>query len=328
MHAWNQPILDSLIARSARLPHALLIHGPRGVGKAALAERIAHSLLCEGTGKKPCLACDACRWFLAGNHPDFRRVESEAVAKVPPPADSDEEAPTSKRATKQPSIEIKVDQVRELANFLYVRSHRGGVRLALVHPAEDMNENAANALLKGLEEPPAGAMFILVSHRPAQLLPTIRSRCVAVPVPIPAREAALQWLASQGIRDAERWLAYAGGAPLRAVDYAADAAVLSSLIRAPAPVEVREGLERLAEALQKIALDRALSAFGLPPKYQTGSAAVAPEMAREWLAFARRMGEDRLLCRHPLNPRLFSAAMVNAMPSAGRQAAGSGAPSG
>jgi DNA polymerase-3 subunit delta' len=255
-------------------------------------------------------------------------VESEAVAKVPPPADSDEEAPTSKRATKQPSIEIKVDQVRELANFLYVRSHRGGVRLALVHPAEDMNENAANALLKGLEEPPAGAMFILVSHRPAQLLPTIRSRCVAVPVPIPAREAALQWLASQGIKDAERWLAYAGGAPLRAVDYAADAAVLSSLIRAPAPVEVREGLERLAEALQKIALDRALSAFGLPPKYQTGSAAVAPEMAREWLAFARRMGEDRLLCRHPLNPRLFSAAMVNAMPSAGRQAAGSGAPSG
>ena len=142
------------------------------------------------------------------------------MAKIPPPSDTDEEAPTSKRATKQPSIEIKVDQVRELADFLYVRSHRGGVRLALVHPAEDMNENAANALLKGLEEPPAGAMFILVSHRPAQLLPTIRSRCVAVPVPIPPREAALQWLLSQNIKEAERWLAYAGGAPLRAVDYA------------------------------------------------------------------------------------------------------------
>ena len=163
-------------------------------------------------------------------------------------------------------------------------------------------------------------MFILVSHRPAQLLPTIRSRCVAVPVPIPPREAALQWLTAQDIKDAERWLAYAGGAPLRAVDYAADAAALSRLIKAPAAVEVREGLERLAEALQKIALDRALSAFGLPPKYQTGSGTVAPEKAREWLAFARRMGEDRLLCRHPLNPRLFSAAMVNAMPSAGRQA--------
>jgi DNA polymerase-3 subunit delta' len=318
MHAWNQPILDSLMARTGSLPHALLIHGPRGVGKAALAERIAHSLLCEGTGKRPCLACDACRWFLSSNHPDFRRLESEAVAKVPPPSDAEDEAPPSKRATRQPSLEIKVDQVRELADFLYVRSHRGGVRVALVHPAEDMNENAANALLKGLEEPPAGAMFILVSHRPAQLLPTIRSRCVAVPVPIPRREAALQWLVSQNVKDAERWLAYAGGAPLRAVDYAADAAALSSLLKAPAPVEVREGLERLADALQKIALDRALCAFGLPPKYQTDSAAVAPEKAREWLAFARRMGEDRLLCRHPLNPRLFSAAMLAAMPSAGR----------
>jgi DNA polymerase-3 subunit delta' len=305
MHAWNQPILDSLIARSGRLSHALLVHGPRGVGKAALAERIAHSLLCEGTGKKPCLACDACRWFLAGNHPDFRRLESEAVGKVPPAPDAEDEAPT-KRAPKQPSIEIKVDQVRELADFLYIRSHRGALRVTLVHPAEDMNENAANALLKGLEEPPAGAVFILVSHRPAQLLPTIRSRCVALPVGIPPRKAAIDWLAAQGLADAQRWLAYAGGAPLRALDYAARGKV--DLV----PVGDREGLEPLAEALQKLAIDKALLAFGLPAKYQTTSG--KPQSAREWLAFARRMGEDRLLCRHPLNPRLFSAAMLAAKP--------------
>jgi len=316
MHAWNQPILDSLAARSARLPHALLVYGPRGVGKLALAESISQTILCESSAKKPCGVCDGCRWFLGGNHPDFRRVEPEALAKLPP-ADPDDEAPAAKR-TKQPSIEIKIDQVRELADFLYVRSHRGAMRVALVHPAEDMNENASNALLKGLEEPPAGAMFILVSHRPAQLLPTIRSRCVALPVPIPPREAALKWLSGQGIKDAERWLAYAGGAPLRALDYAAEADSLSRLLKAPSPVEVREDLERLAEALQKIALDRALTAFGLPQKYQTGQAAVTPEKARAWLTFARRMGEDRLLCRHPLNPRLFSAAMVGAMPTEGR----------
>ena len=315
MHTWNQPILDSLAARSARLPHALLVYGPRGIGKLALAERISQTILCESSGKKPCGSCDGCRWFLGGNHPDFRRVEPEALAKLPP-ADPDD-APAAKR-TKQPSIEIKIDQVRELADFLYVRSHRGAMRVALVHPAEDMNENASNALLKGLEEPPAGAMFILVSHRPAQLLPTIRSRCVAIPVPIPPREAALGWLNDQGIKDAERWLAYAGGAPLRALDYAAEAELLSRLLKAPGPVEVREDLERLAEALQKIALDRALTAFGLPQKYQTGQVAVTPEKARAWLAFARRMGEDRLLCRHPLNPRLFSAAMVGAMPTEGR----------
>jgi DNA polymerase-3 subunit delta' len=285
MHAWNEHILDSLALRAERLPHALLLFGPRGVGKLALAERIAQLLLCEGQ-KKPCGACDGCRWFLGGNHPDFRRIAPESLWLEKP---------------EKPSIVIKVEQVRELSEFLYIRSHRAGRRVALVHPAEDMNENAANALLKGLEEPPAAAVFILVSHRPAQLLPTIRSRCVHVPVPLPPRAAALEWLSQQGLKDPQRWLAYAGGAPLRAVEYAAQG------VAALAPVDVREGLEPLAEALQKTALDHALLAFGLPAKYQTTSAAVPREKAREWLAFARRMGEDRLLCRHPLNPRLFSA---------------------
>jgi DNA polymerase-3 subunit delta' len=308
MHAWNQPILDALAKRVERLPHALLVYGPRGVGKLALAERISQFLLCESTTKKPCDACDACRWFLAGNHPDFRRLEPEALAKVPL-TEVEEEAPA--RRTKQPSIEIKVDQVRELADFLYVGSHRGRLRVALAHPAEDMNENAANALLKGLEEPPAGALFILVSHRPAQLLPTIRSRCVGVPVPIPPRDTALAWLAAQGVKDPQRWLAYAGGAPVRAMEYAAQPEIRLM------PVDDRESLEPLAEALQKIALDRALLAFGLRPKYQMTTGKVSPEKAREWLAFARQMGEDRLLSRHPLNPRLFSAAMLAAMPTDG-----------
>jgi DNA polymerase-3 subunit delta' len=306
MHAWNQPILDSLAKRVERLPHALLVYGPRGVGKLALAERISQFLLCESTAKKPCDACDACRWFLAGNHPDFRRLEPESLAKDPS-AEMQEEAPA--RRTKQPSIEIKVDQVRELADFLYVGSHRGRSRIALVHPAEDMNENAANALLKGLEEPPAGALFILVSHRPAQLLPTIRSRCVAIPVPIPPRDTALAWLAAQGMKDPQRWLAYAGGAPLRAMEYADEPEI--RLI----PVDDREALEPLAEALLKMALDRALLAFGLPPKYRTATGKVSLEKAPQWLAFARQLGQDRLLSRHPLNPRLFSAAMLAAMPS-------------
>jgi DNA polymerase-3 subunit delta' len=271
------------------------------VGKLALAERAAQMLLCEGK-PKPCDRCDACRWYKAGNHPDFRRVEPEVLWQ---PAELDEDAPAKR--PKQPSIEIKVDQVRELADFLYIRSHRGALRVALVHPAEDMNENAANALLKGLEEPPAGAVFLLVSHRPAQLLPTIRSRCVALPVAIPPREAALAWLSAQGLAEAPRWLAYAGGAPLRALQYAARGKV--DLV----PVGDRESLEPLAEALQKLAIDKAMLAFGLPAKYQTTGA--KPPSAREWLAFARRMGEDRLLCRHPLNPRLFSAAMLAAMPT-------------
>ncbi|HEX9433116.1 MAG TPA: DNA polymerase III subunit delta', partial [Burkholderiales bacterium] len=180
MHPWNQPILDALKKRE-RLPHAILLHGPRGVGKLALAERMAQLLLCEHAepAKRPCGTCDGCRWYLSGNHPDFRRLEPEAIAKLPPPAEEEEgssEAAPARR-TKQPSLVITVDQVRGLADFLNVGSHRGKLRIALIHPADDLQlPSAANALLKGLEEPPSGAIFILVSHRPARLLPTVRSR--------------------------------------------------------------------------------------------------------------------------------------------------------
>lgn len=314
MHPWNQPILDSLKAARERLPHALLVHGPRGVGKLGLAERLAQALLCEHADlpARPCGRCDACRWYLGGNHPDFRRVEPEAIAKQPPATDEEgeegSEAPA--RRTKQPSIVIGVDQIRDLADFLNLRSHRGALRIALVHPAEDMNANAANALLKGLEEPPPGAMFILISHRPARLLPTIRSRCVAVPVPIPSRDVAVAWLKAQSAPDPERWLAFAGGAPVQALAYAAEAAGWDRLLKSPAAIDSRDDLERLAEVLQKIAYDRAFSAFGIAPKYRTGGPAGNPAKARRWLAFARKMGENRALSRHPLNPRLFSTEML------------------
>ena len=311
MHPWNEPILESVRKRLSRLPHALLIHGVRGVGKLALAETVAQLLLCEteAIAKKPCGACTGCRLFVAGNHLDFRRIEPEALQKESPPGEEPVEGP-AKRA--KPSIEIKVDQIRALEDFLNVGSHRGKLRVALVHPAEDMNEISANALLKGLEEPPAGAVFLLVSHRPAQLLPTIRSRCVALPVPLPAQEIAKRWLEAQGAKDGARWLAYAGGAPLRALDYAQDSTNLERLLRAPGPVDDRDDLEPLVDALQKIALDRALSAFGLPPKY--GASTTKVKNGHAWLTYARRLGEERLLCRHPLSPKLFSGDLLAGMP--------------
>src|SRR5438477_8814476 len=237
MHPWNEPIFESLKRGRERLPHALLVHGPRGVGKLALAERLAQLLLCEHAdpAARPCGTCDGCRWYLGGNHPDFRRLEPEAIAKAPPEAEAEEEGSEAPaRRTKQPSLFITVDQVRSLADFLNLRSHRGALRVALLHPAEDLYlPNAANALLKSLEEPPAGAIFILVSHRPARLLPTVRSRCVAVPVPIPPQDVALAWLSSQGVTNAEPWLAFAGGGPLPALDSAADARPWDRLLNFP-----------------------------------------------------------------------------------------------
>lgn len=318
MHPWNEPILESIKRRMDSLPHALLVHGAKGVGKLALAERIAQLLLCESAdaARRPCGACEGCRWYAGGNHPDFRRIEPEAMA-AQSETEGEEGAASAKKG--KPSQEIKIDQVRELAGFLNIGSHRGRRRVALVHPADEMNPNAANALLKGLEEPPAGAMFILVAHRPARLLATIRSRCVSVPVAIPARDVALKWLASQNAKDAERWLAYAGGAPLRALEYIAGAQTTDRLVAAIQAGEAvladdREQLEALAEALQKLALDKALASFGLPPKHSLKAHAPAAE-AKAWLAFARAMGPNRALARHPLNPRLFAAEMLSGMPS-------------
>ena len=149
--------------------------------------RFAQLVLCETPGAQvPCGKCDGCRWFLAGQHPDFRQVEPEALA----PLDLDEDAPAASKTAK-PSHEIKVDQVRGLADFLNIGSHRGKRRLALFHPAEAMNANAANSLLKSLEDPASGACFILISDNAKGLLPTVRSRCISLPVAIPEKAVAV-----------------------------------------------------------------------------------------------------------------------------------------
>ncbi|MDP2852567.1 MAG: DNA polymerase III subunit delta', partial [Gallionella sp.] len=154
-----------------------------------------------------------------------------------------------------PSREISVDQIRDLATFTNLSAHQGGYRIILVHPAESMNTNSANALLKTLEEPTEKLIFILISHRPQQLLATILSRCLSLVVNTPSIEVGTSWLKAQGVKNSENALALSGFAPLRALqqsELSEEAEEINSLI-AEIQVPNRFNALSLAEKLQRTA---------------------------------------------------------------------------
>lgn len=221
---WQTKSFLQLTALRKRLPHALLLYGQEGIGKTHLARYFAQSLLCENptNDQYACASCAACLWFEQGSHPDFRLVCPDAYIEEKESNQNNlTEAETtetveSKKESKKASQEIKVAQIRMLADFVNIASHRSGLRIILLYPAQKLNLNAANALLKMLEEPPAHLLFLLVANNLENLLPTIRSRCQKINIPQPDQDLAITWLREQGVQPAELFLAEAGGAPLGA----------------------------------------------------------------------------------------------------------------
>lgn len=215
---WQQPLWNSLLGRLEQLPHAMLLAGAAGGGKSELAQLLAQRLLCETAqeAEQPCGECDGCRWFLAGNHPDFRYV-------APGSDEMEEEAGDAESEAAEPgkrSTQIRIEQIRALAGFVTVGAVRQGVRVVVIDPAEAMNHHTANALLKLLEEPPAQTHFVLVSDAPRRLLPTILSRCRLVALPRPDAAQAAKWLAQQGVDQPADLLALCGGMPVAAAELA------------------------------------------------------------------------------------------------------------
>lgn len=187
------------LAGRAQHAHAYLLHGPAGIGKRLLAEQLMALLLCQRPVEaRACGECKACQLLAAQTHPDHYVLEPEEVDKA-----------------------IRVDQVRDLVGFVTQTAQLGGRKVILLEPAEAMNLNAANALLKSLEEPSGDTVLLLISHQPSRLLPTIKSRCVQQACPLPGRQQSLDWLAARlpelGPELREQLLTLAAGSPLAAL---------------------------------------------------------------------------------------------------------------
>ncbi len=316
LHPWQQPLWQRWTGLRTRLPHAILLKGAQGIGKLDFASNLAQSLLCEKPDAKgfACGDCPSCHWFDQESHPDFRLIQPEALAEA-------EEA--EEGGKKKPSRQISVDQIRSLADFANLSAHRGGHRVVLIHPAEAMNVNSANALLKTLEEPTPGMLMILVSHRPQQLLPTILSRCLALAAPVPSKEESIAWLKQQGIADPAAVLAQTSFAPLAAARLAenpeetAEYGRFLQEIRQPA----RFDPFALADQFQKAEPGRVVHwlqqwCYDLASVKLTGKVRYNPEQADsirklaanlesfELQRYLKELQAAKREALHPLNPKL------------------------
>lgn len=326
---WQHDSWRQLQQLRERLPHALLFYGAAGTGKTAFVEAFAKSLLCETPTPEAhaCGACASCNWFSQYNHPDYRRVRPEALEDELADDEGGEDKKTGK-ASKTPSKEIKIDQIRALADFMNVSTHRSGLRVVMLYPAEALNTAASNALLKTLEEPPPGTMFLLLSNRLDRLLPTILSRCRKFSLDGPSHEAGLAWLKAQGVKDADAWLAEQGGAPLAALEAAQGDSreILDELLRHLAQPGI-EGALRTADKLQKTPVSELVGwlqrwLYDLLSLKSAGVIRYYPRYAKELGRLTERvdviavsraikgMGERRAIADHPLSAKLFIEEML------------------
>jgi DNA polymerase III subunit delta' len=271
--------LRAALARGT-LHHAYLFGGPAGVGKGTAARLLAQAVNCQGGPagpngwrQDPCGACGPCRKIEKGNHPDVLVLaEERAMAKA---------GRWEPEGGRTPSRDIVVAQIRDLTDHrLSLRLFEGRRRVVVIDPADAMNVQAQNALLKTLEEPPDDTTLVLVSSSPDELLPTIRSRCLRVPFgPLPV-----------GLVE-EILLAELGGAPAAAVEGARRKRVAEE---AAVPDESPAARARDAAELSGGSLARARALLGGDlTAVEASLRAVAALRAAEplgWLAFARSLG--------------------------------------
>jgi len=315
LYPWHTQVWQHLNQDAQRMPHALLLHGRSGIGKYDFARHFSQALLCADKNEQgfACGHCSSCNWFNDDSHPDFRLLSPEQEIEA-------EDEPVSTKKTKK-KTQISVAQIRDLASFLSLSSHRsGGLRIVLIHPAEALNLASANALLKMLEEPADGVVFILVAHQVQRLLPTIISRCQKINMPIPDEAQAMAWLEEQGIVNAKQQLAYLEGSPIKVFTEQTQFNQLSEIWRLlamanklephiAAPALIANSVESGIIALQKWLYDLLAMRLGKHNRYHLAHADVLKVLAEKvnldrLFVLQKKCNELRKLALHPLNHEL------------------------
>ncbi len=312
---WQETAWQQMQQLRKNMPHALLFFGNPGIGKSLFAQQLAKALLCENIQADgyACDSCPSCVWFAQDNHPDFRCIRPENLEP---------------EAADDASKEIKIDQIRALADFMNISTHRSGMRVVVLYPAETLNLASSNALLKTLEEPPPNTVFLVITHSLDKLLPTILSRCRKFALGMPSRKTALEWLRSQKVQDAENWLAEQGGAPLTALHMAqlGKREELDLWLQHLALPSL-EGALKTAEKLQKTPVSQLLawlqrwlydvlscrlaSTIRYYPRYQKELTALAQRVdLMQLLALQKSCKERSAIADHPLSAKLFIEDML------------------
>ncbi|WP_416190173.1 DNA polymerase III subunit delta' [Neisseria sp. CCUG17229] len=286
IYPWHQQEWQQLAAHWQNQPNAWLFTGKENTGKTAFARYVAQALLCERPSEnhQPCGECASCHLFSQNSHPDFYELTPEL------PEDG---------SVGRKLLQIKIDAVRDIVENIYLTAVRGGRRVVLVYPAESMNVQAANGLLKALEEPPQHVIFLLVTHARDKLLPTIKSRCRQMVLPAPSHDEALAYLQRQGVDNAASLLAFHSGAPLFDVapelddsrqdllNILAAPRLLAMLDYAAAFDKQKQPLAVVIDWLQKWLIDVGLAQQNMPPLYY-------PDFAAQSAAVAAKTEPHRL----------------------------------
>ena len=322
-----QPLAGLLRQRG----HAWLLQGPSGMGQYDLALALAAAWLCETPGPEgACGHCTSCHAIDVRTHADLCVLMPEtSMLDLGWPLGEKAQADIDDKKRK-PSKEIRVEAMRDAVGFAQRTSARGRGKVLLVYPAERMNHITANALLKTLEEPAGDVRFVLASEASWQLLPTIRSRCLALALPWPEPAQAREWLVGQGISasEADALLRAAGGRPadaLRLAQTGVSGKAWSQLPRAVQRGDVAALADRTPaqaiDALQKLCHDLMAVVSGAQPRF-FDVADLPPSPPMNVLArWSKALTSAAKTAEHPFNAGLMLEALVSDARSALHSAA-------